>query len=285
MATRYQKIKPAKPLAPYVHEIWVQENYNNAAPEGHRPTKVLPVPRIDILFHYRDPFVQINNGHRELLPRCYIVGQKTKPIEVAATGDTGIIILCFHPWGAAPFFKLPLDELLNISLDLSLLLGTRMIATIEARILGARDTAERVHLIQEFFIELLDTNKKDELVYESVFRINRSVGKSTVSRVADDLHISRRQFIRRFKAAIGISPKSFSNIIRFQKAIFYLKSGVSWSEIAAQCGYYDQSHFIKEFKGFSGRSPHQLFGDGSPTALMKSFNSADVSHFYNTIYL
>src|SRR5574342_919397 len=117
----YQKINPCKRLAPYIEKIGVQENMNPATVANCRPTKVIPAAKLDVVFHYRDPFVQILDGQPQPMSRSHLVGQRTRPIEVASTGQTGIIIVSFYPWGAAPFFDFPLDECAGLNVDLKLL--------------------------------------------------------------------------------------------------------------------------------------------------------------------
>ncbi len=282
----YQKFTPIQQLKPFVESIWVQEDLSNAASQNYRPTKVLPTGKIDLIFHFRDPFVQIKDGHRETEPKFYIFGQRTKPVDVLATGQTGILIVNFYPWGATPFFPFPMNALENISLDLHLALKSQMVREAAHRLQEAGDAAKRAQIIQEFLTSLLKDEHYDRLAAASIFKINASNGRLPIHKLADDSHMSRRQFIRRFKKAIGVSPKQFSRVIRFQKALYLNSRGVNWSDIALTCGYYDQAHFIKEIRHFSDHPPQKLAASSQPTELMNFFNSdRKLSHFYNTIYL
>lgn len=279
----YEIRRPRKSLDLYIDSIWVQEDLRNAAFENYHPTRVIPRGAIELLFHYRDPYVHIEEGRAEFEPKFYISGQKTRPIEVSATGQTGIIIVNFHPWGAAPFFGFSLDELTDTSLEMNLVMRTD---TIENRVQEASGTAARVEIIQDFLAGVLDVDRRDELVMESVHKINRSQGNVSIGKIADDLQISRRQFLRRFSRNIGMSPKAFANVIRFQKASYYKRQGVDWSEITFRCGYYDQAHFINDVRRFSGLSAKNLSPKRPLTKLGHHFSSGrKASHFYNTTYL
>ncbi len=279
----YEIRRPRQSLELYIESIWVQEDLRNAAFENFRPTRILPRGTIELLFHYRDPYVHIEEERAEFEPKFYISGQKTRPIEVSATGQTGIIIVNFHPWGAAPFFRFPLDELTDAFLEMNLVMKTD---TVENRVQEAPGTTARVEIIQDFLAGLLDGDRRDELVMESVHKINRAQGNVSIEKIADDLHLSRRQFQRRFSKNIGMSPKAFANVIRFQKAIYYKRQGMDWSEITFRCGYYDQAHFIKECGRFSGLSAKNFSPKRPLTKLGHHFSSGrKVSHFYNTSYL
>jgi AraC-like DNA-binding protein len=282
----YQKITPCKRLAPYVERIWVQESACETDVAICRPTKVIPAAKVDVIFHYKDPFVQITDGRPQLMPRSHLIGQRTRPIEVAATGQTGIIIVSFYPWGVAPFFNFSLDECADLTVGLKLIFKASQIAAIENSLAEAESTGERIKIIQDFFVRRLDENRGDALTTEAVWRINAAQGSRPITALAKTLHISRRHFIRRFKQTIGLAPKQFSNVIRFQKALYYKRMGWDWPDITIRCGYYDQAHFIKEFKLFSGTSPQNILTKTPPTRLAQYFNShRDLSHFYNTVYL
>lgn len=281
----YHQIQPLAPLRPFVESIWIQEDLRNAAEFDFPPTTVLPSAKIDLLFYFGDPFVQFENDRETLLPRFFLIGQRTRPIKVAATGTTGIIIVGFYPWGAAPFFKLPMHELQNQSISLDSFMDPAGIDSITGQLLDAADPIQRALLLQRFLLGLLNPAAHDALVTQSTHEINRDFGRAEIHRLANDHHISRRQYIRRFKNSIGIGPKKFSNIVRFQKTLLLLELGFDWTRIAEKCGYYDQAHFIKEVKSFSGYSPQKL-SHQPPTDLMSYFNRLnDMSHFYNTIYL
>jgi len=256
------------------------------------PLRILTPPsscllqRLICSFFFATPFVQIENGQTNVLPKFFLIGQRTKAIEVAARGQTGIIICSFYPWGAAPFFRLPLYECKDCSIELSSFMHPTLIRSLENQVLEADKNSDRVNLLQNFLVQLLKCPVQDSLVMQSTIKINQDQGNVEVNKLSKIFCLSRRQYIRRFKNSVGISPKKFANIVRFQKAIYFQRMGLSWTRIADECGYYDQPHFIKEIKAFSGFSPQELLSRKPPTRLMKYFNpSQSLSHFYNTLYL
>ncbi len=150
------------------------------------------------------------------------------------------------------------------------------------RIQEVRNVPERIALVEAFLLEALNVERRDELVVVSAFRLRSP--RASPSALAAESGLSRRQWIRRFQSSIGLNPKSFARILRFQRATALKSSGRDWGDVCLACGYYDQAHLIKEFQEFAGCS-FDAFAPRS-TPLMRTFNrSGPVSLFYKTIYL
>ncbi len=121
------------------------------------------------------------------------------------------------------------------------------------------------------------------MVIATIDRLNRSWGQARIEDLARELAISRRQLHRRFTRTVGLAPKRFGRILRFQKAVGLLRAGIDPQEVIGRCGYSDQAHLSHEVKTFSHRCPGEL-ERRPPTPLMSYYNAPDVSHFYNTVY-
>jgi AraC-like DNA-binding protein len=280
----YKKLEPAEILKPYVESIWIQEYLSFS--RSFLPTRIIPSTKIDLLFYYLDPFVQHRNNSTEKIPLNVVHGQMTKPVEVSATGKTGIIIFSFYPWGLAPFVDNPTYEFTDNTIDSGFIFDFKVINELRSKILESKNNYERVNHIQKFLINRICEKSVDKFVIYLSKIINESYAKIRLNKVAKNYNISRRHLQRRFSTATGLSPKQFAEIIRFQKALYLKRSGYHWNEIAENCGYYDQSHFIKEVKSYAGISPEKIYKEIIPTKLMKFFNApVSMSHFYNTVYL
>ncbi|MFC1974841.1 DUF6597 domain-containing transcriptional factor [Chloroflexota bacterium] len=278
----YKKFAPRKHLQPFIEGIWIQESSDVSNLASYRPTRVLPTASVEVTFFYTDPFVEVSENETILLPRCLITGQKTRFKEYLATGKTGIIIVRFTPWGARPFLHLPLHELIDSNLDLSLVVSPKAVEILENQLRDSTSLPQKICLIQDFLAGLFIEKYTDELTMWSAHEMARLNGSPLISHIAQTYNLSTRQFERRFKNAIGISPKKFSSIIRFQKAI----NSQDWNEALMDCNFYDQAHYIKAFKSFSGFTPITFHSHQNPTSLATFFNThQDVSLFYNTIYL
>jgi len=282
----YHKIQPLDRLRPYVESIWLQEDLRDASREAFAPTTIIPTTRIDMLFFYRDPFVEIHGCEKTVLPRFFLLGQKTCSNHVAASGQTGVIIFSFKPCGAAPFFNLPLNRCKDQAIPLRDFLSPQKIDPIEDQVLHTASNLEKVAILQNFLVNQLQENAFDALILRSAHQINRQRGRVQIDDLARTACLGRRQYERRFRQSIGLSPQKFASIIRFQKALLMQQQNWHWADIITACGYYDQSHFIREMKAYSGLSPRRILTDPQPTRLKSYFNNnPGMSQFYNTLYL
>jgi len=281
----YQKIKPHPALSPFIESIWIQESDEDASRRPFPPTHILPTGMIHLIFYYGDPFIHHEDQDDIMAPEFLAFGQITRPFTVSATGRTGIVLACVYPWGAAPLLGIQSSEITNLHLDLRAIFPESAITKLSEKIASAPDNIVRVNSLQAFLFRVLNKEKRDSLSSEAVRTRNNAYGISPISKLAKDLHLSRRHLLRRFKQAVGLSPKMFANVIRFQKAIGLKRLALSWQEITRRCNYYDQAHFISEFRSFSGITPESLPITSPASSLGQSFNCHDLSHFYNTVYL
>lgn len=282
----YQRIKPTPPLDRHVENFWVQEDLTPPGPSGWPPTRILPTGKLDLVYFYGDPFVQITPAGEVRLPRLLQTGQWTRPVLVRATGPSGVLILSFHPWGAHPFLGVPMVEALDQHVGLDQLLPPARAAEILERLDAAASARQRVRTLETFLLGIFEESRHDALVELAVRRVNADGGSIPIQRLADDLRLSRRHLARRFQKTVGVSPKSYARINRFQKALGMKRMGLDWNRIVELCGHSDQAHFIHEIKTFTGFSPDQLrLGPDHGGPLAQHFNFSDLSHFYNTVYL
>jgi AraC-like DNA-binding protein len=235
-----------------------------------------------LLFHYEDPFLDATGGRSDRLPRVTITGQRTRPIDVRATGKTGILLVTFHPWGASAFLPGSMADLTDRATDLADLLDGEGVERVADRILDATYVCERVSIAEAFLLEALYSERRDELVIASALKLGSK--RPDMRALAAETGLSRRQWIRRFQASVGVGPKAFARILRFQRATALKRSGKDWGDVCLDCGYYDQAHLIREFRELAGSS----FDGFAPrnTPLLKTFNGAGpASLLYKTVYL
>lgn len=282
----YKKIIPNKILNPYVQSIWIQDNNSDASKIEFQPTTVLPATNTEFIFHYKDPFIKIDNNNDVILPKFLFCGQRTKPVYVKAAGKTGMIIFNMSPFRVSSLINLNMSETVDKTIDFYDIFDSKILRETEEKFDEANDPLKKIKIMEDFLISILKGNREDLLVSNISDKINFNFGKIHISKIAKEYKISRRNLFRRFNNNFGVNPKQLSRIIRFQKALYLKKSGMQWADICEKCNYYDQSHFIKEMKEFSGVSPERITSLFNSTLLKKYFNaSSSLSHFYNTIYL
>ena len=251
----YQLIKPDPILSPYIKGYWAFEiNLDN-----HYLIPLIPHALIELTFQYGD---LIKNNSHETLPRTYISGQRSYPTNIRNNGKTKLILVLFYPFGASLFFKEPMINLENKNIDLSNLDRIK-IKEIEEKLLEKETLIERIKLIESFLITHLKESSIHNFIriQRSLSLIHRSKGKIKVSQIAKKVFVSTKQLTRDFKKYIGLNPKDFIQIIRFQYIIYQkqIKKNISLSDLAYQSGFFDQAHFINNFKQFAGLTPSSFF--------------------------
>lgn len=225
------------------------------------PEPVLPDGCPEIVFNLSDHFLRIHDDHDETQPCSLIAGQITRSILIRPTGRVDLFGIRFTPSGASQIFGFAMSELTNQILDLDTLLGS-VSFELEEKVNAARSFDARVAVFEEFALDRLATGSDlDPLAIAACEIISRTSGRSTVASLVGILNISERQFERRFKRSVGLSPKMFARIVRFQAAVrrFQTGSAPNFLDAALEFGYFDQSHLIRDFKEFSGVTPLVFF--------------------------
>lgn len=256
----YEKILPSPHLRKYIKCFWVLKKANK--PIQNVPETILPDGTFEIVFNLADRFQRFYaDGKTEIQPRTILVGQMRQFVQIEPLGTVNLFGVRFQTVGAYYFFKFSLTEITNKieSLDLILEKGGKYL---EEQINEVFNTNERISIIETFLarklFENLQTDKPIEGVVENILQ---NYGRVSVSKIAKEFGISQRQLERNFLHKIGISPKFFCRIIRLQNVLNALQKAEikDFSKIAMAFGYYDQAHFIHEFREFAGKSPTAFF--------------------------
>lgn len=257
----YTQYEVCEELQPFVKCYWSLEAPAEAVPERQR---IVPDGCMEMIFHYGDLYKQYTStGETMLQPRCFVFGQITAPLEIEPTGISGIIAARFQPEGFFPFASLPLSEMNDRAIPLTELFESNC-TTFEEKVLHATHNIDRVRLIEIFLLEKLQTAEVITRIASSAVQVLlESKGQYTMNEISDRLQVNRRQLERKFSEATGMSPKQFSKISRLQAALKLIGQGAfnNLTDLALETGYYDQAHFIKDFREFTGVSPKQFYAD------------------------
>ena len=274
----YRRLAPDPILRDFVEAIWVQDL---PGASRQRPSWVLPTGTVELLFQYRDPLAHVEKDGDRSMPLSYVTGQRTRPVLPVATGDTGIVLVSLFPWTLPRLFRAPPSELVDGYTDLRLLLPRDRLDRLEESLSRAGASA-RVELVQALLADLLRRERPDARIRRATERLAKRDAPPGISGLASELGWSPRTFRRRFHDEVGIAPKTFQRIMRFQHALRLGRAGRGWSRVAADCHYSDQAHLIREMREFSGRTPGRLPGElRRPLDL---FNGPDASRFFSTVY-
>lgn len=227
--------------------------------EGNITERVVPVGNLQLMFHYRKPFaMKYPDTEARVQPQSFVSGLSNRFMDATTQGPSGVIAVEFHPHGASSFFHFPLIEIENKSIHLEDIFSGE-IRYLEEQMNECSDTQNRITLIEGFLKGKINPrNTNDfELTRKAVTLIQQSGGQILANRLAGQLAVTPKKLERKFASLVGKSPKQFIRIVRFQEVLNGLvnQQPKYLTEYAFNNGYFDQSHFIHEFKAFSGYTP------------------------------
>lgn len=248
---------PCPLLAPYVKHYWILETDCVT----HASERIIPSGNIQMLFYRGDEAILTSLERMERVQDCALLcGQSIGYSDIRLTGKIKIIAVVFHVHSAGAFFRMPMFELGNRKVVFADAEDPAL-KDLQDRVLDATDDGSAIRLIEEFLLRRLHPLKDYNFrrMQAAVGRIDLLKGETRLLDLCDAACLSPKQFRRVFAEHIGINPKDFLRIVRFQHALFVLQSSpeMLFSQLAYECGYSDQSHLINEFKIFSGYTPKE----------------------------
>jgi AraC-like DNA-binding protein len=254
---REYRIHPA--LRPYVKCIWSLESEGPIHGAGRE--RILPDSCVELVFHFQDPYrSHFPNGESALQPRSFVVGQMRRFLEIEPAGRAGFLAVRFHARGAYLFFRRPLREVAAGVVDLEDLWRDRAREWTE-RVTLANGMAARVRFVERALLSMLSENGRTAPAVDRALEIiEGSRGQVRMDHLAAEIGVSCRHLTRQFERAVGLSPKEFGRISRFLHALQLLAAGShrSLTDVALDCGFFDQAHFNHEFRDLAGMSPGDL---------------------------
>jgi len=244
-----------KPLSKFVDSFWLYEGHE--AP--HKTECILPTGTLELVINLQQNELHFYDAeHPENCARlsgAVVSGAHGRSFEPKE--ETFIIGVHFKPGGAFPFLGLPAGDLADSHVDLEALWGPSA-GRLRERLCEARISAERFQLLQEALVSRLRHGVDQHYAVSAALEMfGKNQGGPRVRETAKYLGLSQRRFIQVFKAEVGMTPKLFSRIQRFQRTRAFIQQNLSidWADLALELGYFDQSHLIREFIEFSGLSP------------------------------
>ncbi len=253
--------EPHSELKEFIQCYWTLESE-----KGNTPLRntIVPDGTMKLIFHFGDPYKHHpKNGESIILPKCFLIVQLTQPYIVEPLVITGTFVVRFHPNGFLPFASFPIKEMENKAISLDILFGKDG-GEIAEEMLNANATPERIVLIETFLCnQLADKKNTDKIVKLTVETILNANGQFSVNELSKQNNINRRQLTRKFSEIIGLSLKQLSKTIRIQATLKSLLTNevTSLTALAYDNDYFDQAHFIKDFKEFTGLTRKEFFGD------------------------
>jgi AraC-like DNA-binding protein len=255
----YTEYKPNDKLSEYIQLIWIAESESTA--DYYPKEKVLPDGIVEIVFHFADPFFTYNaKGVKAKQPKGFAISQMKNFIEIESNGAIGFVSVRFYPWGAHHFFDKPVSSFLDDTVDIKILWPNDFQNILQD--IQSTDNNNKVNIIQRFLDERLKMHSKDTNSIDIAIKLIRETkGQLTIEELCNKLNIHHKKLERGFINTIGTTPKVFSRTTRFLHLCHHLKEyeNLTMTQLAHRLDYYDQAHFIKDFKAFSGITPKEYF--------------------------
>jgi AraC-like DNA-binding protein len=253
---------PSKTLAPYIKRYWAIENVLD---KGEVCVQRITPTGLSELILYFTQRPKILTDNKNLSDTVALYGHQNGFYDMELTGNLSVFSIVFQPQGLMQFFDFPLSEICNRNVSLKDINGQEG-RDLEEKMNEAITFQQRVNIVETYLSDLLKSNF-DNFEFRRINHIaeliKQTCGSININQMASEACLSRKQFERVFAENIGISPKQYLKIIRFQYAIFQKQKNnkLTMTELTYESGYFDQSHFINDFKSLSGLTPKQYFAE------------------------
>lgn len=244
---------PSDALKPYIDRFVISEL------DAERVYKVLPITGVVMGFQFKGKLYQLNNGNKIELSQSGVTGLNDAYKTFKSSPEIGTVLVYFKDGGAPIFFREPIHELFQNSVSLDNFILRSELILFEEQLCEAANHVDKIKVVEEFLLSRMKAIKPDLIVVKALQLIYQSKGLIRISELSNQLNISQSPLEKRFRKVVGASPKKFASIVRFNGIIRNSISSPSLTAIGYDAGFYDQSHFIKEFKKFTGDTPDEYF--------------------------
>lgn len=252
---------PKAPLSGFVDYFWYFEGY---APP-HSKELSLPDGSIELVINLHDDKIKLFDREYKDPLRTYgssvICGPHSEYFIIDTSAETTVLGIHFKPGGISPFLKMPVNELHNTHVSLDALWGASAY-DLREMLLQSQTVVDKFRILEANLIKLASRPLiRHPAVSFALNEFMRLPHTRPLSDVIDQIGLSKRRFIQIFKEEVGLTPKLFCRLRRFQEVLNRLDRTkcVNWLDVAIACGYYDQMHFIKDFQAFSSLNPTDYF--------------------------
>lgn len=249
---KFEKHFPAERLRPYIKYVVVSEN------DMESEYKVLPSAGLVIGFQYKGQLASVKNNAESKLSSAGITGLTDSYKIFKNSANIGTILVYFTEIGFTHFASHPAHELFNLSVSLDDIFDKNEITEVEEKLAIASTDKLRIKIVEQFLLSQLKDRQTDKLIVEAVKLIYGSNGTIRIKELNGRLCISQSPFEKRFRKVVGTTAKKFASIVRFNAVLDNLNETKTLTEICYENNFFDQAHFIKDFKQFTGDTPENF---------------------------
>lgn len=249
---KFDKHFPTEQLKSYIKYFVVSEN------ELENEYKVFPSSGLVIGFQYKGQLAAVKDNTESKLTTAGITGITDGYKVFKNSADIGTILVYFTEIGFTHFASHPANKLFNLSLSLEDIFDKNSVTEVEEKLTIATTDKQRIKIVEQFLLSQLKDIETDKLIVEAVKLIYQSNGTIRIKELNEKLFISQSPFEKRFRKVVGTTAKKFASIVRFNTVLDNLNDSKTLTEICYENNFFDQAHFIKDFKQFTGDTPENF---------------------------
>jgi AraC-like DNA-binding protein len=259
-AMEFQEHIPSFPLGNFIERIFYYQGFS----PPHQLDRFLPDGNTEFIIDLGDTPQSIYDNETlaevQVCRRAWVSGIRTHPITIPSGRDSRMLIVAFRKGKAYPFYPLPMSEITDVVVSADLIFGADVL-DLREQMLAAPSIRHMFSLVEAFLLKrakgMLSADTSTECVDNVLTSMVHKSDRLSLQQLSDQIGYSQKHFIQLFKKQVGVPPGQYLKIMRFQKTIreIEMAGSIHWSEIALRNGYYDQAHFIHEFKTYSGFTP------------------------------
>jgi AraC-like DNA-binding protein len=249
-----KRFAPSEALAPFVRRFEIVETTEEMT------RTLLPEPGLVVAFRFAGSAALLEQRRRRPVPDSAITGPRTTARRISTSAGGGLVVAKLRAACAGRFLGVPPNELFGEVLALDQVVRPAEVARTSSAIQRANDDAERIAALERFLHAITRPWRPDSAVLKTIRAIDAASGTVRVSALARDAAVSQDTLEKRFRRVVGTTPKQFASIVRLRRAVEACKPGRSFTEVSADAGYCDQSHFIRQFRQVTGLTPQGFFG-------------------------
>ena len=221
---------------------------------------VLPNPGLVMGFQFSGSMARIHEGVAIPLASTGITGIMSGAGIFRTMPGTGTVLVYFTETGFARLSRMPVHELYNLSQPLDDFFAASSVSAVQEKLAATITDRERVQVVEQFLLQQLQLRDTDPMVEKAVQLIRDSQGMIRISELQSQLHTSASPLEKRFRQLVGTTPKKFSFIVRMQSVVDRLADANSMTAISYDYNFFDQAHFIRAFRQFTGQTPEKFLG-------------------------
>jgi AraC-like DNA-binding protein len=245
---RYAEYTPAPRVAAIVERFWLLEGSATGSADA-----IIPDGRVELIFHYGGPFWRHDAGGEAVKqPPSLLVGQMIEPVVLAPDGPAGVAAIRLRPAASRTLLGFSLQDVSGRFVDLELIFPS--VRRLLERLAEASSDGERVLALEEWLTGMAYRSPRRH-IEGAVGTILQNGGRASIESLVATAGTSLRQLERQFREDVGLTPKTFSRIVRLQAALRRVRQGSPLTDVALACGFYDQAHMTRDFRELASMSP------------------------------